>query len=62
MDTYTTDQLRHVEAQGPQAGEDFYRLQVRGYAWTKHLNITPGQLAAIIATLETTPAQEGPTT
>lgn len=41
-------------ARGTAAGEDFYRLQVSGEGRTKHVNITPAELAGIAEVLTET--------
>ena len=53
---YTRTELREQLARGPFEGEDFFRLQVSGNGQTKHLNISPAELAAIVEAVEYDPA------
>lgn len=50
---YAANELREQLARGPHAGEDFFRLNVSGNGRSNWVNITPEQLAGIVAVLET---------
>ncbi len=44
---YRHDEIQLVLDAGPEHEEDFFRLVITGSATTKHLNITPAEVAAI---------------
>jgi hypothetical protein len=46
-DNYRRDEIRLVLDVGPEHEEDFFRLVVTGAATTKHLNVTPAEVAAV---------------
>lgn len=45
--SYASSEMVRIYEAGPSEGEDFFRLQVTGNGASKHVNITPDQLAAI---------------
>jgi hypothetical protein len=49
--TYAASQLQALLENGPYEGENFYRLKVTGNGATTWVNISPEQLAAIVAIL-----------
>jgi hypothetical protein len=51
---YAATELREQLERGPSPDEDFFRLNVTGNGRTNWVNITPEQLAGIVALLEGT--------
>jgi hypothetical protein len=49
--SYAARELQRQLDRGPYPGEDFFRLKVTGDGGTPHVNVTPDQLAAIVAVL-----------
>lgn len=51
--TYEAQEIRRLLERGTHEGEDFFRLKATGDGETRWMNVTPAQLDAVAAALDT---------